>query len=224
MKRTHLIGGLCVIAVSAFGLSTLTVQDRSTEGVAATRVEEPREPVADQRGSFAPEELVAAPGVSQGTREEVPSLPAVPVTTEDPCASVVADLDAAIVVNNAHEKTIAQLNEKLAEVMRERDRFMYGEDTPYGAFLSSYEADEINDPNALVRIEDWLQKFPVFLGVGEATWIAERTGAKDWKLYGRTSELALIRFLGPDRLVAELPPARSAELIAYYADEPVFNQ
>jgi hypothetical protein len=99
------------------------------------------------------------------------------LATEDPCASVQAELNTVLALFNEQSKTIAELNEKLVKTMLERDRFMYADDTPYGAFLSSYEADEINDPNALVRIEDWLQQFPVFLSAGEATWIAERTGS-----------------------------------------------
>lgn len=142
---------------------------------------------------------------------------------EDPCASVRAELDAAIVVSNEHEKTIAQLNRKLAAALRELGRLKYDETTPYGAFLASYEADEINAPYLLYAIEDWLREFPVFLLPGEATWIVERTAADDWGLYGQSCQEAVILFLGPDRLVAELPETRLAELRAEWAEEAYFD-
>ena len=143
--------------------------------------------------------------------------------TEDPCDSVRAELETAILINNEHEKTIAQLNKKLAAATQELERLQFPESTPYGAFLSSPEAGDIKDPIVLARIEDWLRQFPVFLWPGEATWIAERTVNRDWGLYGPTSEEALIMFLGPARLVAELPPTRMAELRAYYAEEQIFD-
>lgn len=177
-------------------------------------------PVERVAESSTPDLTLAA---HEGARTPVVEVAQTESVTEDPCASVQTELDSVIVACGERDKTIAELTAKLAEVMRERDRLMYADDTPYGAFLASYEADEINDPNALVRIEDWLRQFPVFLSAGEATWIAERTTCDDWKLYGRTSERALIMFLGPDRLVNELPPARVAELRAYYDDGSLFN-
>lgn len=159
----------------------------------------------------------------EGAREAVPIEQAEPAA-EDPCASVRAELEEVIVTCNEHEKTIAQLNKKLAAALRELGRLKYDETTPYGAFLSSYEADEIDDPDILAQIEDWLRQFPVILRPGEATWIAERRRLRDWQEWGgRNFEHALILFLGPDRLAAELPETRMAELRAYYADESLFD-
>jgi len=143
-----------------------------------------------------------------------------PAPENDPCAAVLEQLQAANARDAESAIAIATLRQDIARLALELDRLRFDESTPYGAFLRSDEALKINDPRALVSIQDWLRQFPIFLGQGEATWIAERVAANDWTLFGRTSEVALIQFLGARRLAAELPPSRAAELRMYYADEP----
>ncbi len=220
MRRGHLLIGLSCVAGAAASFaigfaSKAEVSDATTArltDIAAT----------DAHDSF------AAPGSALVSGERSDARVAVPVSqstgmTEDPCASVVGELEASRESLIEAALTIEKLNTTLARVIRERDRFKFPMNTPYGAFLAGYEANEITDPYVLAGIESWLRQFPVILQPGEATWIAERIAAKDWGQYGRTPEVALILFLGPDRLIAELPPARIAELRTYYYDEQFFD-
>jgi len=219
MKRIHL-------ALFALALATLVLFLFAFGGLDGrpedTVMVHPRQDaLADVAPVASSLELVAALATQQGEREAVPA-PSISPATELPCASVQAELEAALVINNEQEQTIVELKAKLAAAIRARDRLTFDVETPYGAFIASHEAEEINDPYSLERIQDWLRQFPVFLGPGEATWIAERTSAKDWTRFGRTSEVALILYLGPDRVMSEVSPARAAELRAYYNDEPIF--
>ena len=74
---------------------------------------------------------------------------------------------------------------------------------------------------ALWTIEAWLGEdyYPVFLRPGEATWIVQREVLDERGF----SELELIQFLGIERLKAELPPKRLAELREDYAEEGIFD-
>jgi len=158
----------------------------------------------------------------QGAREAVPAPE--PEPEVDPCAELQVAFDAESAARVAAEREVAELQAQVARLSKELDLIKYPEDSPYGAFLSSYEADEIDDPDILAQIEDWLRQFPVILRPGEATWIAERLRLRDWQEWGgRNFEVSLILFLGPDRLAAELPEARMAELRAHYADESLFD-
>lgn len=97
------------------------------------------------------------------------------------------------------------------------------EATPLGAFLHSEEAEAIPEEQIRVHVREWLERFPVFLRPGEATWIAERERIDDWLQFGRTAQLAVIHFLGINRLKAELPEERLAELREYYEEEGLFD-
>ncbi len=215
MKRAHLVIALCLVFVTY----ALVVNDEPevTTPRTSVSVERPLESAA--LVDIAMPDLQPAARVSQAARVVVPVLDREPVA-EDPCASVRAELEAA---EAEYKQTIAQLTRRLAQVTYERDRCENGENTPYGAFLRSYEAEEITDPYVLSRIEDWLRQFPVFLRPGEATWIVERTVQGDWGSYGPTSEGALILFLGADRVEAVLSEERMAELREEYAEEAIFN-
>lgn len=148
------------------------------------------------------------PTASDATREVVPITQPV---TEDPCASVTAKLEAERAARAAAEKEVHELRDVVNRLHKEVSllsgelaRRPVPEDTPYGAFLASPEAEAITDPKLRADIRAWLDEFPIFLRPGEATWIAEREAAEDWKLHGRTTESAVISFLGPERLAAEL--------------------
>ena len=177
-------------------------------------------PEVEEDSGSSPPDLVSAVA-REDARTAVQVEQTEPVA-EDPCASVRAELERMLATCNEREKTIAQLKRKLAAALRELGKC--DKTTPYGAFLASYEAEKIDDPDILAQIEDWLHKFPVILRPGEATWIAERRRLRDWQEWGgRNFEESLILFLGPDRLAAELPEDRLAELRAEYADEGYFD-
>jgi len=130
----------------------------------------------------------------------------------DPCAELAEALTASDAARVAAEQEAQELRDQVAQLQ-------HPEDTPYGAFLRSYEASEITDPDLRRDIEAWLQVFPIILRPGEATWIVERETANDWRSYSLTAKAAIIKFLGPQRLLAELPPERAAELRDDYADD-----
>jgi len=203
-----------------------------------------RAPAVEEVPGSSPPDLVSAV-----TREDARTAVRVEQTepvAEDPCASVRAELDASRVELGDAQSELIRLRKDLADAQLEILRLQLPESTPYGAFLASGEAEQIlevfdgvlhypkpvpgleHPPRpagevALEQIKVWLDVIPVFLRPGEATWIAERRIARDWQRYGRNFEDAFILFLGPDRLIAELPPERLAELREDYAEEGYFD-
>ena len=61
-----------------------------------------------------------------------------------------------------------------------------------------------------------LEEIPVFLNAGEATWIVERYRNDDWKSYAETRDVAMIRFIGPARVLAEAPPEKMTQYRDWY--------
>lgn len=203
MRRVVSIFGLCAavlvlgILLERRGVLRTTVDHATAPSTAApSRVgveNDPSEQVVD---------LASVPPTSP--REAVPLLEPTSVT-EDPCASVTAELQAALAANEVAAKEIRELREKLAEVTRELNALQFPDDTPYGAFLASPEAKDITDPQLLVAFKALLDDFPVMLRPGEATWIAEHSREKEWGAYAYPNERQLVYFLGPERLAAEIP-------------------
>jgi hypothetical protein len=215
-KPLALGGGVVAILVAIGAVGNLSPNGRPDETLpvaAAVGEGQPQDPELEPA-------MIAAPA-PVSVREPVE----VPPATEpaDPCGELRAALDAEIGARAVAEAAAEDLRAEVARLTVELQRLRIDPHTPYGAFLASFEAEEIRDPYHLERIEDWLRQFPVLLRPGEATWIVQRTTAKDWKTWGRTSERALIAYLGPARLRAELPPERLAELAAYYQGEGLFD-
>jgi Fe-S-cluster formation regulator IscX/YfhJ len=136
MRRLHVILlGLCAVAVGTRFVLDSDGAQKPTDGL----------------GASLPTDTVSA-----GTREEGRSSEATPLgddherarepvsaTTEEPCASVVAELQAERAAREAAEHEAATLRRELAALTRELDACRFPESTPYGAFLASPEADEI---------------------------------------------------------------------------------
>lgn len=131
--------------------------------------------------------------------------PSEQLVADDPCAAVAAERDA--------------LREQLSEVRLEIERLRYPADTPYGHFLRSYEAKQITDPAMRDKVRYTLDDIPVVLRPGEASWIVRRYQEKDWKSYAPTVEEAVIRFLGPQRVLREAPPSWVESQRDWYDDE-----
>ena len=121
------------------------------------------------------------------------------------------------------EQAEGKVNGLLAEIEHLRRELVHVQRdpaTPFGHFALMPEAADL-DASTLYQVQDWLEKFPVFLSPSEAEWLIARTIANDWNAWpGRGTQGTVIAFLGPARLKAELPPARVAELVERYADEP----
>lgn len=162
---------------------------------------EPEEPV----GSSASTELLAPRSAAgHGARETVGARPTEP-EPEDPCASLAAALEAERAARAGLGQEVVDLRQELARITRELNALRFPEDTPYGAFLASPEAEDITDANLRAAFKALLDDFPVMLRPGEATWIAENSERKDWGAYAYPSEHELVGFLGLERLAAEVP-------------------
>ena len=117
------------------------------------------------------------------------------------------------------------LHARIAHLERELARANLDPSTPYGHFALLPEVAEA-DTRTLQQVQALLEDFPVILAPHEAEWLIARHKSKDWRDWpGHGTTETVIAYLNPDRLAAELPAKRVADLVAYYADEPwVFPQ
>lgn len=117
------------------------------------------------------------------------------------------------------------LDGRLEWYKRELARATLDPSTPFGHFALMPEAADL-DSDTLQRAQGYLDEFPVVLAPHEAQWLIDRITTQDWRAWpGDGVEETLITYLRPDRLKAELPQARVAELVACYADDPwVFSE
>jgi len=150
----------------------------------------------------------------------------------DAIASALAEQEryAALIASDSHPAMLQRMEqaEAVANVLqarvehleRELARAALDPSTPYGHFALLPEVAEA-DTRTLQAVQSWLERFPVMLAPHEAEWLVERHEANDWRDWpGHGTTETVIAYLNPDRLADELPPARVAELVAYYADEP----
>jgi len=131
----------------------------------------------------------------------------------DPCAGIRAEYEAALAECRAFEAECLELRSgqhwledrirtlELELVLAKKD-----ESTPLGAFFLSDEAKAMSPKMRKMFAECMQTIFPVFLQPGEATWIVERIQNDDSHLFGRTFNEAVIRFLGPQRVLAGATP------------------
>jgi len=109
-----------------------------------------------------------------------------------------------------------QLIEEVARLQLQLEKTRYPEESAYGLFLDSFEAKGTSQlERDFVRYA--LEEIPVLaLHSGEASWILERNRQNDWKLYAETRDIALINFLGPQRVLAEATPATLDQYKEWY--------
>lgn len=228
MKYLQLIVGVIagVAAVTVF--NGVTVE--RIDSAAAPAIVEPlqvHERVAPPEAAR-PTELLSAPGAAH--RTPVPVVDAEDIARELEVASALRqqyedmiateDYDALRDTMMQAQSEANVLRARVAHLERELCLANLDESTPVGHFAHLPEADGIDD-TTLRTAQSWLDQFPVMLAPHEATWLIERIEAKDWSDWpGHGSKETVITYLGPDRLKAELPPELTAELVAYYADEP----
>lgn len=213
----------------------------------------PEQELVEQRGGASDAHELLAPGPSapgpsaSGPSASGATAPArredVAAGSVDPCATVAEDLASSRASLADARTEIERLRRELDVAALEIERLRFPDTTPYGAFLASGEAEQILDdfagvtyvprnggasrpagPAALDWVRAWVDEFPVILHPGEATWIAERSILGDWSDFGPgSSQDVLLRFLGPDRVAAEVPPERLAELKAEHAADGFFE-
>ncbi len=210
---------LLLLALFALGLAlwgSLSVGDRVPDNVELP----PNRPAGIQasEGLAEPHSLFAGSSRRAVDAREDATAPEPPHHPEDLVR--IQKLEEEIAALAAERETLrGQVASLQLAVLREQ----CPEATPVGAFLHSAEAETISDQKIRIHVKEWLDVFPVFLRPGEATWIAERLRNKDWLEFGRTSEVALIYFLGISRLEAELPEERLRELREDYEEEGIFD-
>lgn len=109
----------------------------------------------------------------------------------DPCAAIRAE-------RNALSEEVKSLR---SEVLR---LGAHGGLSPWEHFLHSPDSESITDEEGLAFLKGFIEAdFPFYLYPGEATWIVEH-----WRDENRQVHImeACIRFLGPQRVLAEAPP------------------
>lgn len=179
----------------------------------------------------APIELLSAPGAALRTP--------VPTVDEEDLKHAIAEAEGtksaydALLQADGYDTLLRRMEEaegeanvllaRIAHLERELALAKLDPTTPFGHFATLPEAEGI-DTKTLSAAQSWLEQFPVILAPHEAEWLIERIKENDWKLWpGHGSTETLIVYLNPDRLVAELPAARVAELRAYYEEEGLFR-
>lgn len=119
-------------------------------------------------------------------------------------------------LNSELREEVEELRLQLAALQLEALRAEYLDDTPYGAFLHSYEAEQITDTLERDQVKYALDEISVMLQPGEATWLAERHRNNDWKGFGETRDEAMIRFFGGARVLATVTPEKLATYKEWY--------
>lgn len=113
---------------------------------------------------------------------------------------------------------LERAREECRRVEQELDECRHPGTSPLGAFVRLPEYATMSD-SSREYIRSMLDDLPVRLQPGEGAWIAERVERDDWKLFAKTTNETLIGFLGPGRVLAEMPPELVRELRERYSDE-----
>lgn len=93
----------------------------------------------------------------------------------------------------------------------------------FGEWLASLPLEQRPDRAVLLAVAGALREYPgVRLTVDEGLWVAERFQLDDWRAWGPTVDEALIRFLGPARIAAQVSPEKLEELRREWAAEGLF--
>ena len=116
------------------------------------------------------------------------------------------------------EQTVADLESENAQLRQALLLAQYPADSPWGHALRMPEIEAIADDKVRSSIRSWLEEdFPILVQPGELTWIAERERSGDWKRFAPTMTEAMVIYLGPERLLREMPDGeRMDELLAKY--------
>tara|TARA_R110002096_G_C14661938_1_gene728384 strand:- start:3601 stop:4104 length:504 start_codon:yes stop_codon:yes gene_type:complete len=72
--------------------------------------------------------------------------------------------------------------------------------------------DCVIEPRLVSLVDEVTEPYGVRMTVAEGLWVAERLERRDWLEWGETADEAIILFLGPGRIAAEVSPTRLAEL------------
>jgi hypothetical protein len=160
-------------------------------------------------------EPVATTGEVVGVTHESSRAPVevAPSPADDDMMELTAHLDDELAaLRSENDELRAQVAALQLAVLREQ----YPDDSPYGIFVHSYEAEQIKDSEERRQVKYALDEVEVWLRPGEATWLVERHRNNDWKQYGETRDVAMIRFYGPQRVLAEASPSQLKQYMEWY--------
>lgn len=91
-----------------------------------------------------------------------------------------------------------------------------------GDWLVMVEEDQ-RPPLAILRgMPIVLEDYPVQLSLEEGQWVAARIELRDWSNWGPTADEAIIEYLGPERLAAELPDQALERLQETFRETDLF--
>lgn len=157
-------------------------------------------------------------------REQKPEQqpPAVPldddvVSLELSLAGVLEELDTLHEENRQLHRRLAWLETELALCGSEVTQ------GPTGRWLASLLPEERPPAEAIRFVAGILREYPVEVTSAEGLWIVERFKLDDWGDWGPTADEAIIQYLGPARIGAQVPRERLEELRAEWSEEGYFG-
>lgn len=95
-------------------------------------------------------------------------------------------------------------------------------ESPATRWLEALGPDEQPEPATVITLSEYLAPYPVELTPQEGRWVLGRILADDWLAWGPTIDEALILYLSPERLIAELPAPAIASLRTEWREEGYF--
>lgn len=94
-----------------------------------------------------------------------------------------------------------------------------------GDWLGLLLPEERPDRPTLLALADVLQPYEgIRLSPAEGLWILDRIKLRDWKDHGPTADEAVILFLGPSRIIGEVPLEQGKQLREEYSEEMYFSR
>lgn len=94
-------------------------------------------------------------------------------------------------------------------------------DTPFARWLGTQLPEDRPTGRHFRALRDVMNSYPIEWSEAEGLWLLERLTCDDWP--EETADLSIVRFLGPARLMRELPQYQAAKLRADFEGEGVFR-
>jgi hypothetical protein len=90
-------------------------------------------------------------------------------------------------------------------------------------WLGTLRDFEIPSNEVISKMEDALANYTVTLASHEGLWLAERFKQNDWRVHGPTVDEVIILYLGPQRILREVPQSVGDALRVEWAEEGYFG-
>lgn len=166
------------------------------------------EALADMRRS----EQVKADAFLTATREPVIEAPSV-----DASAAAFVRLDELLEENARLRLELHAL--RVSDALNRAE----GSTGPIGEWARTANVDVLPSLDTMLLASEYLADYPVRLAYHEGLWLFARMERDDWLDWGPTVDEALILYLGPQRIAAEVEPEHLAKLAAEWEAEGYFR-